>query len=119
GATSAPTHFSAETTARALRRMTLRSCVLMKNGFDPVAVGIARERRVVAGAVLRSRAGRAFVDGAHAERRRVERIDRLAARRGERDVTPDARRARLGARREHGERFVLRARQAPADPARV
>src|SRR5689334_10536335 len=58
----------------------------MPDRLEVVAVGIERERAVVAARVLRTEAGRAVVAPAGGERGGVERVDRLARRGAEGDV---------------------------------
>src|SRR5712692_7775955 len=63
-----------------------RLILLIDDGLDAIAIGIDHECRIVVRAVMLAKAGRAVVAPAVPQRRAVERDDRLARRRREREV---------------------------------
>src|SRR5262249_27500491 len=75
----------------------------VEHRLQPVAVGVANERRVVAGIVVHANAGRTFVDTPFVQGLRMETIDRLAARGNEGDVEAWTGRLRVGTGRDDGE----------------
>ena len=92
---------------------------LVKHRLDPVAVEVAHEGRVVALAELRPKARGPFVTAARRYGRRVERVDRLAGRRSEREVEPRPRSMCLVPRGEERELFVSISWASVADGALV